>query len=56
MDEDSPPQRVPPDLQELVAKYGGYGRITSRGWRIWDEQNEEFQRAIRRNLPWPPEE
>jgi hypothetical protein len=56
MNDHERPHRVPPDLQALVERYGGYDRITPRRWRIWDEANEEYQRAIRRDLPWPPED
>jgi hypothetical protein len=48
------PQRIAPDLQALVAKYGGYDLISRRAWEKWDRESEEYQQAIRRDLPWPP--
>jgi hypothetical protein len=33
----------PPDLQELVAKHGGYHRITPEAWREFDQQRETWE-------------
>lgn len=39
---------VAPDLQELVAKYGGYNKITAEAWAQFDEQMATYQGWIRR--------
>jgi hypothetical protein len=35
----------PPDLQALVAKHGGYHKITSEAWAEWDRLNEDWKQA-----------
>ena len=32
-----------PDLQQLVAKQGGYDKITPEAWAEWDAQNAYFE-------------
>ena len=41
-----------PDLQALVAKHGGYDKITPEAWAEWDRQKALFQ-AQRRNKQPP---
>jgi hypothetical protein len=41
----------PPDLQEWVAKYGGYENIP---WDLWDAANEEYQTRRREQIEHPP--
>jgi hypothetical protein len=52
---DDPPQ--PPDLQEWVARYGGYLNID---WAKWDEAVATYQRErreiLRRESPASPPE
>jgi hypothetical protein len=38
---------VAPDLQELVAAFGGYDKITLEGWAAWDRANAEYQQYRR---------
>jgi hypothetical protein len=40
----------PPDLQELVAKHGGYIKITPKAWSEWDKANAEWQAERRARL------
>jgi len=40
----------PPDLRELVARFGGYSKITLEAWAEWDRANEEWQQRRRRRL------
>ena len=37
-----PPSR-PPDLQEVVAQFGGYSSITPEAWAEWDRTNAEWK-------------
>ena len=37
-----------PDLQKLVACFGGYNKITPEAWAQWDEANEAYQQQLRR--------
>jgi hypothetical protein len=46
MDKDDGPPK-PPDLQKLVAQYGGYNRITPEAWQAWDQANAAYQEARR---------
>lgn len=39
-----------PDLQELVAKWGGYHRMPGEAWTEWDEQCAEYHAARRREI------
>jgi hypothetical protein len=39
-----------PDLQQLVAKHGGYDKIGPEAWAEWDEQNVRFQTERRLRL------
>ena len=32
----------PPDLQEVIARVGGYGRMTREDWLAWDEATRRF--------------
>jgi hypothetical protein len=43
-------RKPPPNLQDLVAKSGGYNRITPEAWAEWDQQNDECQAKYRRAL------
>lgn len=36
-----------PDLQELVARFGGYNMITDQAWAEWDAHLAEYQRRLR---------
>jgi hypothetical protein len=36
-----------PDLQDLVAKYGGYGNIPAEAWAEWDRANAAYQQHRR---------
>jgi hypothetical protein len=40
----------PPDLQELVARHGGYNKITPEAWAEWDAANEAWQAARKARL------
>jgi hypothetical protein len=37
----------PPDLQELVARFGGYNKITAEGWAEYDRAMAEYQQQRR---------
>ena len=45
MPDDGPPK--PPDLQKLVAEFGGYDKITPEAWVEWDLANAEWREARR---------
>jgi hypothetical protein len=54
MDKDNAGPPKAPDLQKLVAEYGGYNHITPEAWQAWDQANAEYQEARRayyRSLP-----
>jgi hypothetical protein len=36
-----------PNLQDLVAKHGGYDRITREAWAEWDRINADYQQHRR---------
>jgi hypothetical protein len=38
----------PPDLGELVERFGGYHKITPEGWAEWDAAVAEFHERLRR--------
>jgi hypothetical protein len=40
----------PPDLQELVAKHGGYDKITAKGWAEFDRAMAEWQQWRREEI------
>jgi hypothetical protein len=40
----------PPDLQALVAKFGGYNKITPEAWAEWDRRNAEYQQRRRERI------
>jgi hypothetical protein len=40
MDKDGGPPK-PPDLQKLVAQYGGYN-LPPEAWQAWDQANAEY--------------
>jgi hypothetical protein len=40
----------PPDLQELVARFGGYSKITAEGWAEYDTAMAEWQLKRREAL------
>jgi hypothetical protein len=42
-----------PDLQEWVARYGGYNKI---GWPAWDAANEAWRASRRERLAADAEE
>jgi len=44
---------APPDLQELVARAGGYDRITAEQWAEFDRQMAEYQTRRRAALQRP---
>jgi hypothetical protein len=49
-----PPKRPRPDLQEMVAIYGGYDKITAEDWAEYDRRQGDYQEARRiyfRRLP-----
>jgi hypothetical protein len=41
----------PPDLQELVARHGGYDKITADAWRAFDCAMNEWRQALRTRMP-----
>jgi len=43
-----------PDLQTLVAKYGGYHKITPEGWALYDQAMAEWQARRLSRLGGPP--
>ena len=36
-----------PNLQDLVARYGGYDKIPPEAWARWDAANAEWQQRRR---------
>jgi uncharacterized protein YuzE len=42
----------PPDLQALVAAFGGYHRITDEAWGEWDLRSAAYQSSIRSGERW----
>ena len=40
-------QRPPPDLQELVRKYGGYSQITDVAWERYDRDLKQWKDDLR---------
>jgi hypothetical protein len=36
-----------PNLQRLVAKFGGYDKITPEAWAVWDRAVAEWQQRRR---------
>jgi hypothetical protein len=40
-------ERMPPDLQELVAAFGSYAAITPEAWAQWDTDNAAWQERHR---------
>jgi hypothetical protein len=40
--------RTGPDLQELIAAFGMYNKITPEAWAIWDAEIEEYRSRLRR--------
>jgi hypothetical protein len=54
------PVGKPPDLQELVARFGGYDKITPEGWEQhhrasadWQEQRRAYYRTLNMKGPKP---
>ena len=48
------PVGKPPDLQELVARFGGYDKITAEGWEQhlrayadWQERRRAYYRTLK---------
>jgi hypothetical protein len=39
--------RPPPDLQELVQRYGTYSAIPPEAWAEWDRAYDEYRAAMR---------
>jgi hypothetical protein len=39
---------TPPDLQELVERFGSYAAITPEAWAEWDAAIAEFHERLRR--------
>lgn len=39
--------RAPPDLQKLIAAYGGYSSITAEAWARWDEDCRRWHAMVR---------
>ena len=37
----------PPDLQELVQRYGGYDKITHEGWAQFAKDMAKWQKQVR---------
>jgi hypothetical protein len=53
-DVDPFPVGKPPDLQELVARFGGYDKITAEGWEQhhrayadWQERRRAYYRTLK---------
>ena len=44
------PAPTAPDLQELVARYGGYNKIPPEAWAQWDADTAAYQAWIRRKM------
>jgi hypothetical protein len=42
-----------PNLQALVAKFGGYAKITPEAWAEWDRITEQHRDDIRNGRPAP---
>jgi hypothetical protein len=40
----------PPDLQELIARFGGYNKIVPEAWAGWDAAVEAWQAACKARL------
>jgi hypothetical protein len=38
---------APPDLQTLVAEYGGYNKITPEAWEEWDAATKQWKQDVR---------
>ena len=36
----------PPDLQELVRRFGGYNKIPSETWKQWEEDYEQYYQQL----------
>lgn len=41
--------RLPPDLSELIARYGRYDLIPPQAWEQWDRQQEEWRQRHKFN-------
>ncbi len=54
MEENECPRRVPPDLQDLVKRYGAYSQIPPHAWADFDRQMEGYRNSVRKDLDWPP--
>jgi len=46
----APAAPAAPDLQELVARYGGYNKIPPEAWAQWDADTAAYQAWIRRKM------
>ena len=42
-----------PNLQALVARFGGYGKITLEAWAEWDRVTKQYRDDIRNGRPAP---
>jgi hypothetical protein len=40
----------PPDLQQLVARFGSYQNVTPAAWAEWGAQNASYQSERRRRV------